>query len=146
MEKLNLHKQKIYSLIIAAIALIALLLPWISVKAYGFSKSWSGLSGRGWSLLSLLGVAAVAALCFIGDKTAAFDEKMKKAVLGAFGAIAVGALLFFLRKNQVAGGIPGINTGIGLWLCLVAGVLGVAFHLGFVKPPKALDDKVNKIN
>lgn len=143
MEKLNLHKQRIYSLIIAAVALITLLLPWISVNIYGMSRSWNGL--KGWGLLSLLGVGAVAAASFMGDKTKDYDATMKKVVLGGFGAIVLGALLFFLRKTAVTGGIPGISTGIGLWLCLAIGAVGVLFHMGIVKPPKSIDEKVDKL-
>ena len=55
----------------------------------------------------------------------------------AFAAIAVGALLFMLRKNSVAGGgeLFGdiVKTGIGLWICLVAGLAGVALLYGFIK-------------
>lgn len=143
MEKLNLHKQRIYSLIIAGVALITLILPWISVNIYGISRSWNGF--KGWGMLSLLGIAGVAVASFMGDKTKDYDDTMKKVVLGSFGAIALGAILFFIRKTTVTGGIPGVNTGIGLWLCLAVGALGVLFHMGIVKPPKNIDDKVSKM-
>jgi hypothetical protein len=142
----GLHKQKMYSLILGAIGLVTLLLPWLSVKVFGMSRSWSGLSGKGWALLSLIGLIAVIATAFIGNKTAAYDETMKKVVLGGFGAMALGAVLFLLRKNSVTGGMPGVNTGIGLWLCLAVGVLGVLLNLGIVKPPKSIDDKVDSLS
>jgi DMSO reductase anchor subunit len=142
MEKMNLHKQRIYSLIIAGVALVTLLLPWLSVNVYGYSRSWNGM--KGWGLLSLLGIGAVAAASFMGNKMQDYDANMKKVVLGGFGAIALGALLFFIRKNSLVGSGTGLNTGFGLWLCLAVGVIGVLFHLGLVKPPKAVDDKLNK--
>ncbi len=137
MEQMNFHKQKLYSLIIAGIALVALLLPWISIDFLGASKSWNGL--RGWGILSVAGVGAVAALSFMGNKPDDYTAENKKYVMGAFAAIALGAVLFFLRKNSVAGGgdIGGfgdlIKTGIGLWLCLVAGLAGLALNYGLIK-------------
>lgn len=140
----GLHKSKMYSLIIAGIALITLLLPWISVKVFGYSQSWNGL--RGWGLLSLLGVGGAIAVSLMGDKAQDYDATMKKAILGCLGAIALGALLFFIRKSSVAGGYSGVNTGIGLWLCLVVGALGVLLQMGIIKPPKSIDEKVDKLS
>jgi len=132
MEQMNFHKQKLYSLIVAGVALVALLLPWLSVSFLGASQSWNGF--RGWGLLSLIGIIGVGALSFIGNKTEAYTPEYKKYVLIAFGAIAAGALLFFFRKNSVVGGFDNLaDTGIGLWICLVAGLGGLAFNYGLIK-------------
>lgn len=140
----GLHKSKMYSLLIAGVALITLLLPWISVKVFGYSQSWNGL--RGWGLLSLLGIGGAIAISLMGDKTKEYDATMKKVILGCFGAIALGAVLFFLRKSTVAGGMSSVGTGLGLWLCLAVGALGVLLQMGIVKPPKAIDDKVDSLS
>jgi hypothetical protein len=124
MEQMNFHKQKLYSLIIAGVALIALILPWIT---YYFASS-NGL--RSWGLLSLLGVAGVAVACFMGNKALAFDLTSKKIALGSFAAIAAGALIFFVRFNGL-----GFKAGFGLWLCLLAGLAGIGWVLGLVKIP-----------
>lgn len=132
MEQMNFHKQKLYSLIVAGVALVALLLPWVSIDFLGASQSWNGL--RGWGLLSLVGIGGVAALSFMGNKTEDYTVEYKKYVLIAFGAIAAGALLFFLRKSSVAGGFDNlVKTGIGLWLCLIAGLAGLALSYGLIK-------------
>lgn len=128
MEQVNLHKQKLYSLIIAGIAFIALFLPWISL---GFFGSANGL--RSWGLLSLLGVVGVVAACLMGNKTLPFDDTFKKVALASFGAIALGALIFFIRLSSIGLGA----TGFGIWLCLIAGVLGVLWVMGIVKLPDA---------
>lgn len=133
MENLNLHKQKLYSLIVAGVALIALILPWISID-FGFvSRSINGL--RSWGLLSLIGVIGVGAASFLmGDKTKEFDENTKKIALGSFAAIALGALLFFIRLSSIGGGL-GSAAGLGLWLCLIAGAAGLCWVLGVIKLP-----------
>ncbi|MGZ5285752.1 MAG: hypothetical protein ACXWV0_02095 [Flavisolibacter sp.] len=133
MDQLNFHKQKLYALIIAAIALVALLLPWLNANFLGASRSWNGF--RSWGILSLLGVLAVAFLSFTGNKQDDYSAEYRKYVMFAFGAIALGAFLFWLRKNSVSGGMPDelLKTGIGLWICLVAGLAGLGLMNGLIK-------------
>ena len=132
MEQINFHKQKLYSLIVAAVALVALLLPWVSISFFGASQSWNGL--RGWGLLSLIGVGGVVVLSLAGNKTEDYSAEYKKYVMIAFGAVATGAILFFLRKSSVTGGIDDlVKTGAGLWICLIAGLAGLAFNYGLIK-------------
>jgi hypothetical protein len=83
-------------------------------------------------------VIAVVILSMLGTKTEDYTADFKKYTMIAFGAIALGALLFFVRKTSVVGGsIFGddlVKTGIGLWICLIAGLGGVALILGLIKP------------
>jgi hypothetical protein len=145
MEQTNFHKQKLYALIAAGTALVALLLPWLSLSiSFGGmqSHSWNGM--RGWGLLSLAGVIGVAALSLMGNRALDYTEEYRKYVMIAFGAIALGAILFWIRKNSIAGapsvsilegmdlGIR-LSTGIGLWLCLIAGLGGLALVYGLIK-------------
>lgn len=124
MEQTNLHKQKHYSLIIGGVALIALLLPW---KTLLFMNA-NGIRGVG--LISLLGVICVAIASLLGNKTLDYDANNKKLVLAGFGAIALGALLTILTKEAF------VKIGVGLWLCLLAGVAGLVFQMGIVKLSK----------
>ena len=129
MEQLNFHRQKLYSLVIAGIALISLLLPW-QTFSLGFLGGGSVNGFHGWGLLALLGVIAVAAISWMGIKSAAYDDNQKKIVMGGFGAIAVGALLTLLTMNQL------LKGGIGLWIGMIAGAAGLALMLGFIKIPE----------
>jgi len=144
MEQMNFHKQKLYALIAAAVALISLLLPWISVNFLGASQSWNGF--RGWGILSFIGVAGVAVLSLMGNKAEDYSAEYKKYVMIAFGAIALGAVLFFIRKNSVAGGIYNdvIKTGIGLWICFLAGLGGLALSYGLIKIENKQDSAAPK--
>lgn len=125
----GMHRQRVYSLVIAAIAFVTLLLPWVK---FGI-LSQNGF--RGWGILSLLGVVAAAGIAFTGNKVLAVDDVMKKIALGSFAAISVGALLFALTKESSYG--PFASLGIGLWLCLVAGLAGLGFLLGVIKIPQS---------
>jgi len=71
----------------------------------------------------------------MGNKNEDYSAEYKKYVMIAFGAIAAGAILFFIRKNSVAGGIYNdvVKTGFGLWICLLAGLAGLAFNYGLIK-------------
>src|SRR5207247_7537039 len=140
MEQMNFHKQKLYSLIVSVVAFISLLLHWVSIN-YGLgSGSINGF--RSWGILSFLGIVGVAISCFLGDRTKQLDGDFKKIALASFCAIALGALIFFLRLNSFGGGFGGVGSGIGLWICLIAGLEGVAWVAGFIKlenkkPPTA---------
>lgn len=142
MENLNLHKQKLYSLIIAGVGLIAIILPWMSVSVnlggFGGMGGTSANGFRGWGYLSLLGVVAVVIAALLGDKTKDYDEMFKKVALGGFAAIAAGAIIFFIRILSYGnGGFTGVKTssGFGLWIAIVAGLAGLAVLLGLVKVP-----------
>ena len=145
MENLGFHKSKLYSLILAGVALISLILPWFTVSAGGFG----GVSKNGfgsWGLLALVGVGLVAAACFMGDKSKGFDDMGKKLALGGFGGIAVGAVIYLIRILSVGGGKYGgmvkASPGFGLFIGLAAGAIGLLLLLGMIKVPKSIDDKV----
>jgi hypothetical protein len=126
MEKMNFHKQKLYSLIFAGVALIAIFLPWFSL---GFFGSVNGF--RSWGMLSFFGTLGVAAACLLGDKALPFDDTFKKVALASFGAIVLGALIFFIKLSDGFGS----SSGFGLWLTLIAGIAGLVWVLGKIKLP-----------
>lgn len=142
MENLNLHKQKLYALIIAGVALIAIILPWITVsyrfEGYGGgSRSVNGF--RGWGYLCLIGVAAVAVASLMEDKTKEYVGNMKMVAMGGFGAIVLGAVIFFIRISQVGGGgFQGVKSsaGLGLFLEIAAGAIGLLWVMGIIKMPQ----------
>lgn len=86
MENLGFHKSKLYSLILAGVALISLLLPWVSVSAGGFGGASKNGFG-GWGLLVLIGIGLVAAACFMGNKALAFDDMGKNLFLAALAQL-----------------------------------------------------------
>lgn len=141
----GLSKQKLYSLILGGVALISLLLPWFTVSAGGYGGASKNGFGS-WGLLALVGVGLVAAACFMGNKATTFDDMGRKLALGGFGAIAGGAAIYLIRILSIGGnkygGMIKTSPGLGLFLGLAAGVLGLLFLLGIVKVPKSIDDKI----
>jgi amino acid transporter len=151
MEQTAFHKQKLYALIAAGVALVALFLPWISISAsFGgamqgtFNSPGGSVNGmRDWGLLSFAGIIGVAVLTLMGNRALDYTADYRKYVMIAFGAIALGAIIFWAKNNsRTAGGVSEfleikVRTGIGLWLCLAAGLGGLALAYGLIK----LEDK-----
>ena len=138
----GLHKSKMYSLIFAALTLISLFLPWISFKGF---YSHNGLGG--WGYLVLLGVGAAIASCFVGDKTKAYEGLNKNLALGGFGAMVGGSAIFLVRILTAGSGYGiKLSPGLGLFIGLAASAVGLLLLLGIVKPPKSIDDKVDKLS
>jgi hypothetical protein len=136
MEQMNLHKQKLYAVIIAAIGLISVFLPWWKVSFGGFG----GFGGGGYSINGLRDLGIIVFLGFIGagvvtfamgDKTKAFEGQVKMIVAACFGAAALFALIQFLRQTRF--------TSFGLYLAILAGIAGVV--LVYVLKPEQLGSK-----
>ena len=84
MEQMKFHKQKLYSLILAGVAIISMLLPWFSVKAsggFGFGVSKNGFGS--WGLLALIG-AGVTAL-YAGPEVDAASRQAAATILSTCG-------------------------------------------------------------
>jgi hypothetical protein len=135
----SLHQQKIGALIGAALGLLGMILPWSVFSMGGFggfggaSQSSNGFGG--WGILSLLGVVGVIIASLVGDKTKVFDQNFKIVAMSSFGAILLGAFIVFMQISGNRG--FGAKTGIGLWICIIAGVLGILWSAGIIKlPPK----------
>ena len=130
MENLNFHKQKLYALIAAGIGLLALFLPWATVSMGGYGGgSVNGLHGEGF--ITLLGVGAVAAASFMGDKMKPYEGNFKNIALGGFAGIIAGALIAFLNVSGKGRGI--IKPGFGIYIAILVGVAGLLFLLGVIK-------------
>ncbi len=133
MENLNLHKQKLYALILAVVGLISMFLPWwhISFGGYGgygggFSTSVNGLHELGFiSLLGFIGAGAVTFL--MGDKTKPYEGQEKMIAAACFAGAGAIALIQFLRQTKFA--------SFGIFLAIAAGVLGALWVWGIVKLP-----------
>jgi hypothetical protein len=141
---LNLHPQRLIALAIAAAALIFMFLTWSHNAAQGFT----GESGNGFGdfgLLTAAGILGVIIACFLGNKAMPFDKQTKMIALGAFAAIALGAIGHFIYRTTQGGksivSPDGFNqyevdikasTGIGTWLALAAGLIGLAVVSGIL--------------
>jgi hypothetical protein len=138
MENLNFHKQKLYALIAAALGLIGIILPWLSVSAGAFGGGASQNGFHSWGLVSVLGLIAVIVASLMGDKTKPYDDMFKKVAMVGFGGIALGAIIYFTRilsAKSDYGGFVSVSSGIGLWITIIAGAAGLVWVAGLIKLP-----------
>jgi hypothetical protein len=147
MENLNLHKQKLYALIIAGVGLISLFLPWAwaSFKIRGYGAGGGSTNGlKDFGLLALAGIAAVVVASLMEDKTKEYMGNMKMIAMGGFGAMVLGAVIVFsklssfIKLSSAKGKVVGleVSAGLGLFLCAIAGILGLLWIMGIVKMPQ----------
>lgn len=97
-----------------------------------------------WGYLALVGVIGVViAILLTPDKTKPYDKNTKTITLLSFLAIIVGALVYMITLSSEAKKLTaayqqqyGItydaSAGMGLWVTLVAGVVGLAWVSGFL--------------
>jgi hypothetical protein len=143
MQQVNLHQQKLIALIIAGVAFISLILNWSVPKGFAFVESQNGF--HSWGFLSLLGILGVIAVTLaMGNKANPYEGQNKQIVMGAFGVSVLGALIFLLRllTGSQSGGFGETikfsdiaKPGIGLFLCLIASLAGIAWVYGLIKLP-----------
>jgi hypothetical protein len=127
----NLHQQKLYSLILGAVGLLGLILPWAKSAGFGGFGGVSVNGFQGWGILSLFGLVAILVSSLTGDKTMVYDQNMKYLAMGGFGALALGSFIYFM---QISGnGTGALKSGIGVWLCIIPGVLGLLWVTGTIK-------------
>lgn len=128
-----LHKTKLYALILAAIGLIGMILPWASINmGFGGNRS-TGNGFQGWGILSLFGLIAVVVANLVGDKLRDYDTNMRYLAIGGFSALALGALIAFMQLNGNTQLGMSVKSGIGIWFVIIAGVLGVLWTTGVIK-------------
>ncbi len=132
MEQMNLHKSKLYALIVAAVGVIACILPWWHYSFGGFagigaaSVSINGLHELG--IIAFIGFIGAGVVTFVmGDKTKPYEGQVKMIVAACFGVAGLIALIQMLRNMH--------GLSIGLFLALAAGVIGALWVWGLVKMP-----------
>lgn len=137
MEQINLHKQKLYALIVAAVGLIAVFLPWWKISYGGFgsfgglgSVSVNGMHDLG--IITFLGFIGAGVVTFaMGDKTKPFEGQAKMISAACFAGAGLFALIQFLRQTSF--------TSFGLYLAILAGVAGAV--IVYVLKPEQLEGK-----
>lgn len=134
MENLNLHKQKLYCLILAGVGLIAMLLPWRTISGFNVATGFHGLG-----YIALLGIAGIAIATFMGDKTKEYEGQTKMIALGSFAVIALAAVLVIATKvsyGSFRGPKISTSPGMGLFLAIAVAAAGLLFLMGIIKIPQ----------
>ncbi len=111
-----MHKQRKAILIAAAVGVIAMFLPWVSLGPYG---SVNGLHGGG--ILVLLAFIGAGVAAFLNAQDRPLDKTMWAVALGC-GALAAAILIINLLRALDALGY----LSIGFWLALIASLAVLA--------------------
>ena len=131
MEQMNLHKQKLYALILAAVGIVSCLLPWWHVSYASFGLAGGGISINGLhklGIVTFIGFIGAGIVPFvIGDKTKAFEGQDKMITAACFGGAAVFALITLLANMKY--------LSFGIFIAIAVGVIGALFVWGMVKMP-----------
>ena len=130
---IQLHQQRLYSLIFAGVALIAMMLPWSVFNFGGFIAKQTSNGFSGWGILSFFGIAGAVVASLLGDKTKELDQTFKYVAIGSFVAVILGAFIRFM--DIVNSGGFGVRSGLGIWLCIIAGIVGLLWVTGVLKMP-----------
>ena len=120
----TMNKQRKFVLIAAAVGVISMFLPWVSISILGYTQSVNGMHGSG--ILVFLCFAASGIIAYLGDQTKNLDKTMWAATLIA-GALA--ALIVIWYIIDASGNPFGSFLGFGVYIAALAaiGVLLAAY-------------------
>lgn len=120
----TMNKQRKFVLIAAAVGVISMFLPWISISLLGFTQSVNGMHGSG--ILVFLCFAVSGVIAWLGDQTKNLDKTMWTVTLIA-GALATLIVIWYII--DASGNAFGSFLGFGVYIAALAaiGVLLAAY-------------------
>lgn len=122
----TMNKQRKFILVAAAVGVISMFLPWVSVGGYG---SVSGFSAGGIAYLILLGFAAAGIVCIMGNQLLPLEKTFWFVALAGGGLAAILLVINFLRALDVISFL-----GFGFYLALIASLAIVYFAWQYRRP------------
>src|ERR1041385_160037 len=134
MENVNLHKSKIFAIVIALVGIISHFLPWWHVS---YNNQFFNAGGLSYSINGLHKLGIISFICFIaagivpvvmGDKTKPFEGQEKMITAICFGAAAFFAVLTLVFNLKF--------LSFGIFIAIIAGIAGAAVAWGLVKTPE----------
>jgi uncharacterized membrane protein YoaK (UPF0700 family) len=137
----TMNKQRKFVLIAAAVGIISMFLPWISISILGYSQSQNGMHDIG--ILAFLCFIVSGAIAYLGDQTKNLDKTTWGIVLVAGALALLSAIWFYFKVSDSFMG--GSLAGFGLYIAAIAaiGVLGSAYLLR--SPTDNIKDSFNDI-
>lgn len=137
----TMNKQRKFVLIAAAVGIISMFLPWISVSMFGYTQSQNGMHDIG--ILAFLSFIVSGAVAYLGDQTKNLDKNMWGVVLVAGALALISAIWFYFKISDSIMG--GSLVGFGLYVSAIAsiGVLGSAYLLR--APTDSIKDSFNSM-
>ncbi|MEO8766103.1 MAG: hypothetical protein ABI416_17505 [Ginsengibacter sp.] len=137
----TMNKQRKFILIAAAVGVISMFLPWISISIFGYTQSQNGMHDIG--ILAFLCFVVSGIIAYLGDQTKNLDKNMWGIVLVAGALALISAIWFYFKINDSIMG--GSLVGFGLYISAIAaiGVLGSAYL--FRSPTDNIKDSFNSM-
>jgi hypothetical protein len=120
----TMNKQRKFILILAAVGIIGMFLPWVSL-GYGFG-SVNGMHGNGF--LAFAGMVGAGVVAFLGDQTKAL-QKSHWFIALACGALATLIMVWNLIDVMNVGGMSLLSFGFYLAAVGAVGTLLAAYML-----------------
>lgn len=137
----SMNKQRKFVLIAAAIGIISMFLPWISVSLFGYSQNENGMHGIG--VLVFFCFLASAAIAYLGDQTKNLDKNMWGIVLAAGTIALIGTIIFYSNASNSIMGNSLVGFGLYIGGIAALGILGFAYM--FRSPTDNLKDSFNSV-
>jgi hypothetical protein len=140
MENLGLHKQRLITIIIAALVLILLFLPWQKQSAQGFqSTNYMGYTIWG-GIICAVAAAGAIVNSLLGNKLQPFSKQTRIIGIVCFAVVFLFSLIVAIASSGTQqaqtemGYIVEIkkSAGIGAWLTMVIGLAGIAWTSGIL--------------
>lgn len=140
MENVNIHKQKLITIILAALVLIFCFLPWIKQSAQGFQTS-SNMGFTVWGgIICAIGAVGAVIACLMGNKLEPFSKQTKIIAIVCFVVIFLFALIVAIASSGTEQAQTNIgyivevkkSAGIGSWLTMILGLAGIAWTSGIL--------------
>jgi hypothetical protein len=136
-----MNKQRKFVLIAAAIGIVSMFLPWISVSLFGYSQSQNGIHGIG--VLVFFCFAVSLAFSYLGDQNKNLDKNAWIIVLAA-GAIALlGSIIFYFNASDSILGNSLVSYGLYIGAIAAIGILAFAYI--YRSPTDNLKDGLDSI-
>ncbi len=123
----TMSKQRKFILIAAAVGVISVFLPWVSVSFGPFGGSFSENGFNGIGILVFLCLVASGVLAFMGDQTKNLDKTVWMVILIAAGIASLIMVINFLRTMGTSGAFSVIGFGFYLTTVASLAVLGATY-------------------
>ena len=130
----TMNKQRKFSLVAAAIGVISVFLPWVTISAFGMNKNINGF--HGWGILVFLAFFAAAVITLTGNQAQVLEKNYWFLVM-ACGAIALLSIIIEIASSDsLAEGVGFVDAGIGygMWIAM-ASAAGVVLFAWMYKSP-----------
>ena len=137
----TMNKQRKFVLISAAVGIISMFLPWISVSVLGYSQTVNGMHDKG--ILVFLCFAVCGIIAYLGDQTKNLDKTMWMVTLIARAIAFLFIIWFYFQASDSFMGASFIGFGLYISGLASLGILISAYLLR--SPADNLKDSFNSL-